>query len=80
MGKRSKAATKGLRPKVITSAQRKARKINIEKARRSLMKKGKYLRSTESAEYLGARSRGKSKSEAREFAMMKAVAQSKRFL
>lgn len=37
-GKRSRAATKGMRPTKITGAQRKARKINIEKARRS--KKG----------------------------------------
>lgn len=34
-GKRSKAATKGLTPKKITSAQRRARKINIEVARRA---------------------------------------------
>lgn len=38
-GKRSRAATKGLRPsKTITGAQRKARQINIEKARRAKKK------------------------------------------
>lgn len=35
-GKRSRAATKGLRPKkVITAKQRAARKVNIEVARRA---------------------------------------------
>jgi hypothetical protein len=40
-GRRSKAATKGLKPKKITSAQRRARKINIEVARRSKKRSGK---------------------------------------
>lgn len=41
-GKRSRAATKGLKPKKsITGAQRKARKLNIEKARRQKKKGGK---------------------------------------
>lgn len=40
-GKRSRAATKGLRPSSqITGAQRKARKLNIEKARRAKKKGG----------------------------------------
>lgn len=34
-GKRSKAATKGLKPKRITSKQRAARRVNIEVARRA---------------------------------------------
>lgn len=39
MGKRSRAVTKGLKPKKsITGAQRKARKLNIEVARRAKKK------------------------------------------
>lgn len=39
-GKRSKAATAGLKPKRITAKQRAARKINIEKARRAKKRSG----------------------------------------
>jgi hypothetical protein len=48
-GKRSKAATKGLKPKKISSAQRRARKVNIEVARRAKKKSGR--RKLSSSEY-----------------------------
>jgi len=49
-GKRSRAATKGLRPsKTITGAQRKARQINIEKARRAKKKQAKQVSKSQAA-------------------------------
>jgi len=43
-GKRSRAATKGLRPsKTITGAQRKARKINIAVARKAKKRKIAFM-------------------------------------
>ncbi len=70
----------------ITGRQKSARRRNIAVARRA-RKKGSwkkggsaYLKSTEAAEYLGARGRGQSKSAARKFAVKKAQAVSKRLL
>jgi len=66
MGRRSRAATKGLRPKKsITGAQRKARKVNIEIARKA---KKKGTKKHFKAAYQEQRSHGMPKKIARNVA------------